>query len=85
MYEILRVARDTHETEQNREKRYADWSRRDAPAYKVGDHVFVNVHALSKTKHSYASKFAPKCDKPIRFFFTCTTPSTKQTWKTSES
>lgn len=64
--DTLRFARDTHEKEQDRVKLYADKSRRDVPPYKVGDHVFVSVHALSKAKDSYTAKLAPKRDGPYQ-------------------
>lgn len=66
MSDTLRLARDTHEAEQDRVKRYADNSRRDAPVYHIEDQVFVNVHALSKAKDSYTAKLAPQRDVPYK-------------------
>lgn len=60
----LRDARDTHEQEQDRNKKYADRKLRPAPQYTTGDKVLVHSHTLSNTKKACTSKFTPKRDGP---------------------
>lgn len=63
MGQVLREARENHERNQDKTKAYADEHRREV-TYQVGDKVLVDVHALSKAKSSYTSKFAPRRDGP---------------------
>lgn len=71
----LREARDNHEKHQDRVKQYADKHLREGPTYNIGEKVLVDVHALSKSKDLYSSKFAPRRDGPyvIRRVVTPTT------------
>lgn len=61
---VLCDARDMHEKQQDRSKKFVDKHRRDCPVYRNGDKVMVNIHAVSKKNNSYTSKFAPRREGP---------------------
>ncbi|KAJ8944480.1 hypothetical protein NQ314_009469 [Rhamnusium bicolor] len=62
---VLKEARENHEQSQDSAKKYADLHRKES-SYKVNDKVLVDTHALSKSKNSYTSKFAPRRDGPYQ-------------------
>lgn len=61
---VLKEARDTHDKEQDRQKKYADQSRSPTVEYIPGDRVLVNLHTKSSAAKGVTSKFDPKRDGP---------------------
>ncbi|GFT75982.1 retrovirus-related Pol polyprotein from transposon 412 [Trichonephila clavipes] len=49
---------------QDRQKTYADKSRRPSPNYKVNDLVWVKLHPLSKASQNRSAKVMPRRDGP---------------------
>ncbi|GFT14459.1 retrovirus-related Pol polyprotein from transposon 412 [Trichonephila clavipes] len=49
---------------QDRQKTYADKSRRPSPNYKVNDLVWVKLHPLSKASQNRSAKLMPRRDGP---------------------
>ncbi|GFT81912.1 gag-Pol polyprotein [Trichonephila clavipes] len=49
---------------QDRQKTYADKSRRPSPNYKVNDLVWVKLHPLSKASQNRSAKLIPRRDGP---------------------
>ncbi|GFV91439.1 retrovirus-related Pol polyprotein from transposon 412 [Trichonephila clavipes] len=49
---------------QDRQKTYADKSRRPRPNYKVNDLVWVKLHPLSKASQNRSAKLMPRRDGP---------------------
>ncbi|GFX88495.1 hypothetical protein TNCV_2279631 [Trichonephila clavipes] len=52
------------EMSQDRQKTYADKSRRPSPNYKVNDLVWVKLHPLSKASQNRSAKLMPRRDGP---------------------
>ncbi|GFX56876.1 retrovirus-related Pol polyprotein from transposon 412 [Trichonephila clavipes] len=52
------------EMSQDRQKTYADKSRRPSPNYKVNDLVWVKLHPLSKASQNRSAKLVPRRDGP---------------------
>ncbi|GFW13001.1 hypothetical protein TNCV_3329331 [Trichonephila clavipes] len=52
------------EMNQDRQKTYADKSRRPSPNYKVNDLVWVKLHPLSKASQNRSAKLMPRRDGP---------------------
>lgn len=61
---VLQEARETHDKEQDRQKKYADQSRRPTVEYMPGDKVLVALHTKSSAAKGVTSKFDPKRDGP---------------------
>ncbi|GFW59890.1 transposon Tf2-8 polyprotein [Trichonephila clavipes] len=49
---------------QDRQKKYADKSRRPSPNYKINDLVWVKLHPLSKASQNRSTKLMPRRDGP---------------------
>ncbi|RZC37134.1 hypothetical protein BDFB_013013, partial [Asbolus verrucosus] len=62
--DVLRAVCEVNETEQARQKHYADQRRRGGPEFDPGDKVWVAIHVKSDTDYKITSKFVPKRDGP---------------------
>ncbi|GFX74340.1 retrovirus-related Pol polyprotein from transposon 412 [Trichonephila clavipes] len=56
--------KENFEMSQDRQKTYADKSRRPSPNYKVNDLVWVKLHPLSKASQNRSAKLMPRRDGP---------------------
>ena len=57
-------AREVHDRQQDRQKKYSDKSNRPSPEYNEGDKVMVALHTKSSTDKKTTAKFDPKRDGP---------------------
>lgn len=64
MTDVMRKARETSETKEEKRKEYMDKKRKPCPNFNTGDHVMVNTHVLSNAAHGFSSKLAPRRDGP---------------------
>lgn len=62
----LELAREHHQLQQDRNKKYADIDYRGAPEYSLGTKVLVDVYILSEAQKCLTSKFAPRRDGPYQ-------------------
>lgn len=60
----LKLARETEEKMQDKNKLYADLKRKPQENIKIGDKVLVSTHILSKKDKNLTSKFVPRRDGP---------------------
>lgn len=63
MNDVISVARETHEQEQDKRKERVDVKRRHI-VFNVGDKVMVCLHTHSDAAKGFTSKFAPRRDGP---------------------
>lgn len=62
--DTLKLAEESQELAQDKNKAYVDQKRRPQKEFNIGDRVLVETHAQSKAKQGITSKFVPRRDGP---------------------